>query len=262
MNTGDDLFRKRFYRVTKNRPLTILDENNDELTVKLNEGDLKNIQCAVRKKNSSDILVFGQVFIEKEYGALVKKITKQIKTSDIRFIIDAGANVGYTSLFLHNYFPDAFFILIEPDEENFTRAKKNLFKNKLTHTEMHLAGLWSSDCYLKINRDAFDGKEWGYYVTESESPGRLKGISLSALLEKSEFPVIDILKMDIEGGEKEIFSKEELISPLLQKTKFIAIEIHDHLADRRHILTILEKNNFTWFDHKELTIACNRSFTG
>ena len=261
LNKEEDLFRKRFYRVTKNTALSIPDENERELTVKLTGGDLQGLQCAVRKKNSSDIQVFGQVFVEKEYGALVKKITDQGKRSGIKLVIDAGANVGYTSLFLHHYFPDAFFVVIEPDEKNFEQVTKNFLMNKLTHTKMHLAGLWSADRYLKINRDAFEGKEWGYYVTETDHPGSLKGISLSTLLAQTEFSVIDILKIDIEGGEKEIFRKEEIISPVLQKTRFIAIEIHDHLADRLHIISLLEKNNFSWFDHEELTIASNRSFT-
>lgn len=259
LTTIDDQFRKRFYRVTRKAPVSIINESEEELTIHLFEKDLPGIQCCVRKNNSSDIQVFGQVFAEKEYGALVKKILDTGKNSVIKLIIDAGANVGYTSLFLHQYFPDACYVVIEPDEKNFEQIRKNFSKNKLTNTEMHLAGLWSSDRYLKVNRDSFGGKEWGFYVTEADSPTKLKGISLSTLLERSAFPLIDILKIDIEGGEKEIFSKEEIITPILQKTRFIAIEIHDGLADRQHILSILEKNNFSWFDHEELTIASNLS---
>ena len=255
----DDLFRKRFYRATGMRSVSILSETEAELIFKLNEPGRKEQKFCTRKKKSSDIQVYGQVFVKKEYEALVEKILAHRKSSDIRFIIDAGANVGFTSLYLQQTFPGAFFLALEPDEKNLEQLKKNFKLNDLNNTELHLSGLWSSDVWLQINRDADEGKEWSYYVTASAKPTNLKGISLSTLLDKTEFSLIDILKIDIEGGEKELFSKEETISPVLKKTRFIAMEIHDHLADRQHILSILEKNNFSWFDHEELTIASNQS---
>lgn len=259
LTTADDQFRKRFYRATGKTAVSIITENNDELQFRLKRNDQHDLQFCVRKKNSSDIQVFAQVFDKKEYEALVKKILTSAKDPDIRFIIDAGANVGFTSLYLQQFFPEAFYLVIEPDEKNFEQLQKNFKLNKLENAEMYLSGLWSSDGWLKINKDAFGGKEWGYYVTASDSPTNLKGISLPTLLSKTDFPFIDILKIDIEGGEKELFRKEEIITPILQKTRFIAIEIHDHVADRQHILAILKKNNFRWFDHEELTIASNQS---
>lgn len=257
--TVDDLFRKRFYRATGKGSVSIISESENEIIFTLKETGRNDLQICVRKKNSSDIQVFGQVFVKKEYKALVDKILEYNKSPDIRFVIDAGANVGFTSLYLKQSFPGAFYLVIEPDEKNMEQLQKNFKLNDLDNTELLLSGLWSSDCWLQINRDAYEGKEWSYYVTASGKPTNLKGISLSTLLNKTDFPFIDILKMDIEGGEKEIFSKEEITSSILQKTRFIAIEIHDQLADRQHILSILEKNNFTWFDHEELTIAHNQS---
>jgi FkbM family methyltransferase len=259
LTTADDQFRKRFYRATGKAAVSIIAENEHELQFSLKRKDEKDIQFCVRKKNSSDIQVFAQVFDKKEYEALVNKIFSYGKNPGIRFIIDAGANVGFTSLYLQQFFPDAFFLVIEPDEKNFEQMQKNFKLNNLENTEMYLSGLWSSDGWLKINKDAFGGKEWGYYVTASDRPTNLKGISLPTLLSKTDFPFIGILKIDIEGGEKELFRQEEIIAPILQKTRFIAIEIHDHLADRQHILAILKKNNFSWFDHEELTIATNQS---
>ena len=257
--TQDDLFRKRFYRAVGMKSVSILSENESEIIFKLKQPGRKELKFCVRKKNSSDIQVYGQVFVKKEYEALVKKITDSGKGSEIRFVIDAGANAGFTSLYLQQSFPNAYFIAIEPDEKNLEQMQKNFKLNEMIYTEVHLSGLWSSDAWLLINREASDGKEWAYYVTETDKPSGLKGISLSTLMNKNAFPFIDILKMDIEGSEKELFRDEETISQVLKKTRFIAMEIHDHLADRQHILAILAKNNFSWFDHEELTIASNQS---
>ena len=257
--TAEDLFRKRFYRATAPGSVTINAENENELNFSLKNNNGKGLHFFVRKKNSSDIQVYKQVFVKKEYHALVNLISENNMQDNIRFIIDAGANIGFTSLYFHQFFPDARFVVIEPDEKNFEQMKKNFEVNGLVKTQMHLCGLWSSDGWLQISRENDEGKEWSYRVMASDIPTNLKSISFSTLLNKPEFDIIDILKIDIEGSEKELFSNEEIISPVLQKTRFLAMEIHDHLADRRHINSILEKNNFKWFRHEELTIAANQS---
>ena len=257
--TTDDLFRKRFYRATAKDSVSIEEESENELIFSLKSKNGNGLKCCVRKKNSSDIQVYEQVFLKKEYKALADLILDSGKPEHIRFVIDAGANIGFTSIYLHQFFPLAHFIVIEPDEKNFEQMKKNFQLNSIENTEMLLSGLWTSDGWLQINRDADSGKEWSYRVTASDKPTTLKSISFSTILNNSEFSIIDILKIDIEGGEAELFSIEAIISPVLQKTRFLAMEIHDHLADRQHIISILEKNKFKWFQHEELTIASNQS---
>ena len=50
---------------------------------------------------------------------------------------------------------------------------------------------------------------------------------MSDLIKEYKIGSIDILKMDIEGSEKEIFS--DVSTFWLKKTKLIAIELHDRL---------------------------------
>jgi methylthioribose-1-phosphate isomerase len=71
--TAADQFRKRFYRATGKTAVSIVTESGDELLFSLKRKDKKDLQFCVRKKNSSDIQVFAQVFDKKEYEALVKK---------------------------------------------------------------------------------------------------------------------------------------------------------------------------------------------
>ena len=70
---------------------------------------------------------------------------------------------------------------------------------------------------------------WGLRVKES-LPGKLntiEGVSISQILEEHRPVSIDILKIDIEGSEKELFSKN--CKDWLAKTKWIAIELHDNI---------------------------------
>src|SRR6476469_2925625 len=57
---------------------------------------------------SSDGQVFHQIFVEREYRCIDH-------LTDVRTIIDAGANVGYSSAYFLTRWPRAKVIALEPD---------------------------------------------------------------------------------------------------------------------------------------------------
>ena len=79
-------------------------------------------------------------------------------------------------------------------------------------------------------------------------------------MQEYKFETIDILKIDIEGSEKEVFTGANADVSFLSKTKCIAVEIHDEFDCRDAIYSILTKYNFKYFDSGELTIGINQSF--
>jgi len=83
LNKEEDLFRKRFYRVTKNTALSIPDENERELTVKLTGGDPINtdLEDYVTKKAISGLFVLiadEELKIRKDPLARVTDILKSV----------------------------------------------------------------------------------------------------------------------------------------------------------------------------------------
>jgi len=46
---------------------------------------------------------------------------------------------------------------------------------------------------------------------------------------------------------------------ILQKTKFLAMEIHDQVANRQHIYEVLRSAGFEYFESGELVIATNKA---
>lgn len=256
-----DIFWKRFFRMSKNLQGSIVNEEDDEICYQSNING-KHTNLLIRTHGGSDIQVFSQVFKEKEYQPLIEQILKNKQQASVHFIIDAGANVGYTSVLMKQFFPEAFLLIIEPDNNNVSQIRKNLENNDIKNYDILESGLWSYDCWLHLKSDRDNGNEWSFYVTESKLPTELKAYSLSTILKDYPFSFIDVLKMDVEGSEKEIFKSKSDISQILQRTRFLAMEIHDALADRNHIYTILKENNFNWFEKGELTIATNRSLVG
>ena len=66
---------------------------------------------------SFDVVTFEHVFLRQEYRF-------DAKTSP-RTIVDAGANIGLSSIYFSNRFPGAKIIAIEPEDGNFEMLKRN-----------------------------------------------------------------------------------------------------------------------------------------
>lgn len=146
-------------------------------------------------------------------------------SSRIEYIIDAGSNIGLFSLLYAKKYPDAKIICIEPDEDNFRILSMNVSNNK--NIILLNKGLWSSMTNLEIvDRDA---ESWGFVVKEVTGEGQkpelgLQAVTIFAIMEEYQFPRIDILKLDIEGSEYEVFS--ESCNEWINNVNMIFIEIH------------------------------------
>ncbi|MEZ4733813.1 MAG: FkbM family methyltransferase [Caldilineaceae bacterium] len=171
------------------------------------------------RHNTSDIQVFRQVFVDCEYACL----------DDInspKFIVDCGANVGYTSAYLLTKFPDAFLIGIEPDPHNFRLIEANLkpFEDRV---RLLNAAVWSQAANLVFDSNRLsDGQESARRVQETTAwEGVLvKAIDIGTILDESKYNRISILKIDIEGAENVIFSAN--YEAWINKVDNIVIELH------------------------------------
>lgn len=156
------------------------------------------------------------MFIDEEY--------KEIVHPNPNFIIDAGANVGYSTVYLANKYPKAHIVAVEPEDSNFAMLSKNLSFYPLVKC-VH-SGIWSNDCYIRISNTK--AGKWGFVIEEVSkiSKGAFKAVTIDNIIKTSGFKKVEILKMDIEGSEKEVFSH----SPAwISQLDILAIEVHDHM---------------------------------
>lgn len=70
--------------------------------------------------------------------------------------------------------------------------------------------------------------KWGIVVEEDEANGTIPAISIRSLMEKYKVDYIDVLKMDIEASEKQVF--KDNYQEWLPKVKTIVIEFHDFMV--------------------------------
>lgn len=128
--------------------------------------------------------------------------------------------------FLSEY-PEAQIAVVEPDKDNFMLLKYNVSPYNLNYIRAYFfeAAVYNKDTDLLLY-DSLTGSH-GYRVTEDKIGIPLRTIaafSIDTLLKKLKWETVDIIKIDVEGAEKEIF-RENL--SWLRKTKYLIVETHD-----------------------------------
>ncbi len=189
----------------------------------LKSGRVKNINPAgllfpfsLRKHEPSDIPVFIHIFLENEYDLAFPEKPKTI--------IDAGAFIGLFAISIKNKFPDVQIICIEPDTDNYEILKKNTSVYDNIHCEH--AGLWNKKTTLSVS-DIHNFSKWGM-VAQEDDKGTVNSITIPDILEKYNINRIDVLKLDIETSEKQVF--KDNYEYWLPRTKMIIIELHDRVS--------------------------------
>lgn len=154
---------------------------------------------------------FGRVIRTHDFGAP-------------RTIIDAGANVGYFSLVMARAFPEAVILAIEPEARNFEILSRNAAP--YPNIKPIRAALWPRSESVRItNPDAASD----LFKVESRSSnavdptGEIPGLTVDELLDTHGITTLDLLKVDIEGGEKYLFAEN---IGWLSRVDQLLIEVH------------------------------------
>ena len=182
-------------------------------------------RSVVLRNLDTDSEVFKSIFMSNQYGSEVLPLNADV-------IIDAGANVGYSILYFKNKYPNAKIIAIEPDPTNFEILKENC--NGLSNIILINAALWSHDCELDLNFQNDDGSpagSWGVRTQEVEDSSdklKTKAFSMNTIIRELNLSKIDICKIDIEGAEREVFSKN--VDSWKNNIDLFIVETHDRFC--------------------------------
>ena len=207
----------------------------------------------IRNRPSSDYDVLRQVIFEVEYEMACSAFELNFEKIDPVRIIDAGANIGLTSRFFAERFPNSLIYALEPEPQNFKILLKNV-SGLDTIKPLQNALSAETGKRFAIGQSMRDGADWARTTQESDD-GTVLGITLNELLNENG-GFFDILKIDIEGAERFIFDNH-LNQEFLDKTRVLVIEIHDEFNIRTSIYKILRKRGFSILKQGELTLGIN-----
>ena len=165
----------------------------------------------IRGGQSSDAIALYEVVVTREYAI-------NAVLSSPAAIIDGGANIGVASLFFLNRYPGSKVIAIEPNDANFDLCRLNL-EPYGDRVKLLQGGVWKSPGKLALTAGEQD---WTHRVRDEES-GSVEAFTMPALIAMCGGKV-DLLKLDIEGSELEIFGRDA--QEWLPNVRNIAIELH------------------------------------
>jgi FkbM family methyltransferase len=166
--------------------------------------------------NTSDVCSYRDVLIcqDKTYDPRVPGFSPQT-------IVDVGAHIGMASLLFAQRYPLAGIIAVEPEPANFAALVRNVssYKNIVPVQ----AALWKEDGEVRLGKSAAHPK--GAFAIAEDGDQRVRAVTMETLMKENGIRMIDFLKVDIEGSEKEVFQT----CAWIKSVRVIAIELHDRV---------------------------------
>ena len=163
-----------------------------------------------------------EIFVEKIYDQ---------KLPDNAFIIDCGANIGLSVIFLKQLCPSARILAFEPDPSNHSLLEKNVRSFNLGNVDVQEAAIWKENTTLHFSSAGSMGSS---IETQASDQGvQVKAVRLKDLLNEP----VDFLKIDIEGAEYQVMRDA---ADSLQQVKCLFLEYHGRFDQNQELLEMLQ----------------------
>jgi FkbM family methyltransferase len=116
-------------------------------------------------------------------------------------------------------------------------------------------GVWYEPGMLSADNDFRDGENWSFALKPGSEGQKIKVDSLVGITRSENWERIDVLKIDIEGSEFELFRNLEKWQSIFDTVKIVSIEVHEEIGSFFEITEILSNNGFRLERHGELLIG-------
>jgi FkbM family methyltransferase len=136
-------------------------------------------------------------------------------------IVDAGAHIGMASVLFALKYPSAKIIAIEPEHSNFAALIRNTspYKNIIPVQ----AALWREDGQVTLGPSNAHPK--GAFRIDENGQQSVRAITMDTMMRETGIDSIDLLKVDIEGAEIEMFES----CAWIRNVQIAAIELHERV---------------------------------
>ncbi len=181
-----------------------------KLRGRVGEVDLTFRQGGRARLGRSDFGSAYEVFANGDYN-----LAPRDNVAAVRRIVDLGANVGMTVLFWLRTYPNARVIAFEPHPAHIARLRANLALNDATaRVELHEAAVGREVGEMALIDAGMSSSVVAPDAALHSSVFRTIAVEVEDVFDTLLADPIDILKIDIEGGE----------FPILIDTRFAAVQ--------------------------------------
>jgi FkbM family methyltransferase len=185
---------------------------------------INDIVVVVRDNYGSDAFIVSEVFDHRYYDFPLPFIPATV--------LDLGANAGFTSLFFARKYPLAEIACVEPIENNVAVLRENFELNNVKAMIFPVA-VAVEDGFITMEMAE---KDYGHKVADISYGANISGqtidveaLSVPTMINRLGWERINLLKIDIEGYEGVLLSKN---CDWLTKVDAICIECHEGYGER------------------------------
>lgn len=182
------------------------------------------------RQGTSDTMLVGQMFIDDALALNRLARAPELETwlalcrrSGRRpLIVDGGANIGLSSVLFAVQVPDALIVAIEPEPENFALLVKNTEGLPVVPLP---AAVMRNPGWVEIE-DPGDGA-WAFRTRSADNTASnvVSAVSIDEILRAhSDSCLPFIVKIDIEGAEKDVFCGP---AEWVDQVPLVIVELHD-----------------------------------
>jgi FkbM family methyltransferase len=197
------------------------------------------------RAGTSDEDTFWETVVSEVYSCVPRYIPK------CEYILDLGANIGFATTYLCSRYPNAKVFAVEPHAHNldlFVHNTRDL--SEMGRCRSSQLAAWSETKILRLEMPsslAFDSCQTSDLndATVQTDCEEVLGVSIAELFHRSGFPRIDLIKIDIEGAECQVF-KGDL--GWLERTGALAIEFHGESRKSTRFDEVMEAHGFQVID--------------
>lgn len=229
----------------------------------------REIFFSYREDSIGDKGVIGQIFHGKDYavhhwrqGMKLIEYHQEKSREKPSLIVDAGANIGCSTVFFAMTFENSFVFSIEPDIMNWHLLEIN---TKGLNVFNFYGAISDVDGELELIDPGLS--DWGYVTQEingqnaEKKKNVVKSISMKTILGDPSIRDMNplLVKIDIEGAEEYLFRSD---TEWMDAFPLIIIELHDWLypfsGSSRNFIKALARHDFDFVYGGENIFLFNR----
>ena len=193
------------------------------------------------RKGTTDFKVFDEIFVERAYAPCVAGLPANLGPVTL---IDLGANIGLSVLFLTRAVEVDAIIAVEPDPDNFRTLSENLRRAGLANRSIALRAFAGAEPACAELLDSGNGA-WGMRMGALSDTG-IPVLPLTGIADAVKAGATILLKCDIEGGERQLFLHIRDWDHLI---RYIILELHTEFLSVEELLACLRSSDFRWTVH-------------
>jgi len=211
------------------------------VTYRLRAGTNHVATTIALRKGTTDSKVFDEIFLQQAYAPCAAGLPANLGPVTL---IDLGANVGLSVLFLTRALEVVEIIAVEPDPDNFRLLSENLRRTGLASRTTALRAFAGVDRGCAELHDPGNGA-WGMRMGALSGTG-IPVLTLTGIANASKAGSPILLKCDIEGGERQLFLHIRDWDHLIH---YIFLELHTEFLTVDELLACLRSSDFRWTVH-------------